>query len=322
MRGQGRLIVGVFVAAVAVGVAFSLTQPPNGRVALAPSPTIAAPPAPTSIATVAEPIVTDTVSPTSMASLVASRSPSEEGSTNTPMAAPTETTTPAQTATSTTEPAPPTSPPATRRPTASPRSGSLVVGGIDLAASSQPLTLAYPTDWERADWLMLEQVGILLSDATGESLRIFDDIGSWRPGHRIFVYADGPTGVPILSIHDGYWARQPLEAEPLRALIEGTVASPYALATIEANLERLRGHPVVFGQGDQEARFVVRRAVRMDAETTSAYLSRPAYLSERFPDGEVTSDTLIVMICSARQPNEPNETFPARFLLLLGLEEG
>ena len=321
MRGQGRLIAGVFLAAVALGVALSLTRPSNGRVVQAPSPTITVPPAPTSTAT-AEPTPTDTVSPTSTVSLVPSPSPSEERPTNTLTTASTETTTPAETATPTTEPAPPTSPPATRWPTTIPRAGGLVVGGIDFAASSQPLTIAYPTDWDRADWLTLEQVGILLSDATGESLRIFDDIGSWRPGHRIFVYADGPTGVPILSIHDGYWARQPLEAEPLRALIEGTVASPYAIATIEASLERLQGHPLVFGQGDQEARLVVRRAVRMDAETTSAYLYRPAYLSERFPDGEVTSDTLIVMICSARQPNEPNETFPARFLLLLGLEGG
>ena len=316
MRGQARLLVGVFVAALAVGLALSLSRPPDHGVTSTLGPSATEP----SVETTAAPVASSVASPTAMTSATPSPLMTEVVATATSTATPTEAATPTLSETATNIPAPPTSPPLTTVPTRSSGAARFVIGGVDFSSVAQPLTMSYPTDWERANWLMLENVGILLSDVTGESLRVFDDIGSWRPGHRIFVYADTPTGVPILSIHDGYWSRQPLEAEPLRAMIEGAVGAPFALSSIQANLERLRGHPMLFGQAEREARFTVRNAVRMDANTTSAYLYRPAHLSELFPEGEVTGDTLMILICSTRQPDEPDEVFPARFLILLALD--
>ncbi|MGC9361034.1 MAG: hypothetical protein ACP5G7_11800 [Anaerolineae bacterium] len=310
-RHRKWLLPAVFVLGLALGLALStamgIPEPVDGAASPTATarPTVAATP---SLEPTDTPIPTVTMTPSP--SPTAMPSPTTTA-TRTPTLRPTlaDTTAPTNSAlvnTATPFESPPT-----------PRSDSFYIDGINLAATSEPLTISYPTDWARSDWLTLEGVDILVSDATGANLRLFNDIGSWVPDHKIFVYADGLTGVPILSIHDGYWSRRPLEAEPLRELIEGSVRSPYDLATIKANLERLQGHPVTFGQGGSEATFLVRDALRMDAETTNAYLYKPGRVSELFPEGQVTQETLIVLICSARQPDEPDETFPARFLILL-----
>jgi hypothetical protein len=315
-RHRKWLLPAVFVLGLALGLALSAAMTTPDPVAVAVSPTPVLLPDSTDTPT---PVPTDTPLPT--ATMMASPSPSPT-TTSSPTAAATETPTLRPTLADTSAPTD-SAPVSTATPFESPptpRPNLFYVDGINFAAASEPLTMSYPTDWARSDWLTLEGVDILISDATGANLRLFNDIGSWVPDHKIFVYADGLTGVPILSIHDGYWSRRPLEAEPLRELIEGSVQSPYDLATIEANLGQLRGHPVVFAQGESEATFLVRDALRMDAETTNAYLYKPGRLSELFPEGQVTRETLIVLICSARQPSEPDETFPARFLILLAYE--
>jgi len=297
----------VFVIGIAIGLALSAAMVIPDPATEAASPTPMARPASTVTPT---PEPTRTLSPTATATPLPSP---------TATLLPTETATPRPTSVGTSAPTPgaPTITPAPSKSSPALRPSLFIIGGVDFSSVSDPLTISYPTNWDRSDWLTLNGVDILISGASGANLRVFNDIGSWVPDHKIFVYADGLTGVPILSIHDGYWAHQALEAEPLRELIEGSVRTPYDLATIEANLERLRGYPVIFAQGDSEARFVVRDALRLDAETTNAYLYKPGRVSELFPDGQVTRDTLLVLICSARQPGESNETFPARFLILL-----
>ncbi len=310
-RHRKWLLPAVFVLGLALGLGLSAAMTTPDPVAVAISPTHVLPRTSTDTPTTAP---TDTPQPT--ATVTASPSPT---STPSPTATATHSPTPQPTLADTSAPTD-SAPVSTATPFESPptpRPNLFYIGGINFAATSEPLTMIYPTDWARSDWLTLEGVDILISDATGANLRLFNDIGSWVPDHKIFVYADGLTGVPVLSIHDGYWSRRPLEAEPLRELIEGSVRSPYDLATIEANLERLQGHPVTFAQGGSQATFLVRDALRMDAETTNAYLYKPGRVSELFSEGQVTQETLIVLICSAGQPNEPDETFPARFLILL-----
>lgn len=317
-RNRTRILLAVFMIALMVGLALSVLAPVRDPVALTPGPTPSASATATTVVTTSTPDSAPTPTP----SATITSSPTQPAASPTETATLTATALPTAAAPSASTQVAPTQTPTRFQAPATPRPSLFIIGGVNFSSASQPLTIRYPTDWDQSNWLTLDGVDILLSDATGANLHLFNDIGSWAPDHKIFVYADRLTGVPILSIHDGYWARRPLEAEPLRELIEGGVRSPFALSVIEANLERLRGHPLVFGQGGTEARFVVRNALRMDAETTNAYLYKPGQVSELFPEGEVTRDTLIVLICSTRQPDEPDETFPARFLILLAYSPG
>ncbi len=189
------------------------------------------------------------------------------------------------------------------------------VGGIDLADESLSLGLSYPID---ADWEIthkLENLRILVSDNTGANLNRFEAIGEWP--YSVFVYPDTYSQIPVLSVHDGYYAGRQLEAEPLRYLIEGPLTSPYAAATIDKNLRALVGAPFQLAQGDRVVTLKVAQAIRMDAQTIARYASRAGELSTLLGPTSGPGSSVLVLICSARQPGEPNLLFPGRFLLEL-----
>ncbi|MHB1295890.1 MAG: hypothetical protein ACYC4R_12950 [Anaerolineae bacterium] len=192
-----------------------------------------------------------------------------------------------------------------------------MVGGIDFADAETLLGIRYPTDLEWRNFYDLPGVQVLVSDAEGKSIALFYAIAQWGNVPKIFVYPDTLTGMPILSIHDGTYRQQPMEAEPLRVMLEGNLYSTYPLETIETNLERLTGAAFTFTQGNTRSEFVVKDAIRMDAETTEAFTHRAGELSSQFDTIGDPAKSILILICSGRQPDEPNEHFPGRFVLLL-----
>ena len=165
----------------------------------------------------------------------------------------------------------------------------------------------------------MPDIDLLVSDVEGRSIALFSAIGTWLGEHKVFVYPDTVSGRPVLSIHDGTYSGVPLEAEPLRQLIEGGFRSPYSLEAIAKNLARLEGQRFTLAQGDALAEFEVVDGVRMDAETTVAFRDRPGDISTLLAPLERPEDTFLILMCSTRQPDEPDEIFPARFVLALSL---
>jgi len=212
---------------------------------------------------------------------------------------------------------------ATRAPTSgSPptaRADAFRIEGIHLADGKTPLTIRYPKDFEGQERVVITGVDILVSDSDGRSLAIFSDIGSWLGSHKVFVYPDTASGRPVMSVHNGMYAGVPLEAEPLRRLLEGPVFDAYPLDDVLANLERLIGMRFTIEQGAASADFAVSQAIRMDAETTAEFQHRAGELSTLFEPFDQPEHTFLWLMCSARQPDEPKEVFPARFVLALTL---
>jgi len=194
-----------------------------------------------------------------------------------------------------------------------------VIGGINFADSTHPLDITYPLTLDGSQTYTLSDVDLLISDAEGANYTTFLNIGSWVGKNKVFVYVDVLIGSPILSVHDGYWAGTPLQAEPLRHAIEGTVADPYSLEVVQANLDDLVGETFSFEQSGVTANFVVSQAIRMDPDTTDDYLYRAGELSTLLEPIESPSQTILWLMCSTGQPGEPEETFPARFVLALTL---
>jgi len=192
-------------------------------------------------------------------------------------------------------------------------------GGVRLTDGDTPFTLRYPRSLDAPGQVVVEGIEILVSDADGANLKAFSNIGAWLGQHKIFVYPDTASGRPVLSIHDGTYAGVPLEAEPLRQLIEGSFRAPYSLEDIAENLRRLQGQRFELQQGEAVAVFEVIDGVRMDAETTLAFRERPGELSTLLQPFPRPEDTLLILICSTRQPDEPEEIFPARYVLALQL---
>jgi hypothetical protein len=203
--------------------------------------------------------------------------------------------------------------------TPSPAPDAFSIGGINLADGTAPLTMRYPRTWDGGDEVVVEGIDLLVSDGDGSSLAYFSNIGAWLGDHKIFVYPDTASGRPVLSIHDGTYAGVVLEAEPLRQLIEGSFRNPYPLETIHENLALLAGLRIVLEQRGVVAEFEVVEAVRMDADTTLAYRERPGELSTLLAPLPRADDSFLILICSTRQPNEPEEIFPARFVLAVQL---
>ncbi|MHB1293500.1 MAG: hypothetical protein ACYC4R_00750 [Anaerolineae bacterium] len=193
----------------------------------------------------------------------------------------------------------------------------LTVGGINFVDEDTPLGLSYPKDWEGRAVETIDALQVLVSDDAGENLRAFGLISQWNGARKVFIYADLLIGSPVIAMHDGYYRNQPLEAEALRRLLEGKVGSPYAMDTIEENLARAVGERFIFRQGEREAAFVVEKAIRMNAQVTQEYVAKPGEVSTLLGPIDQPENAILLLICSARQPGEPEEVFPARFLVLL-----
>lgn len=195
--------------------------------------------------------------------------------------------------------------------------GGFVIGGINLADPTAPITISYPKTFDGEEQVVISDVSLLVSDEGGRSLAVFQDIGSWLGTHKVFVYPDTAAGVPVVSVHNGAYAGVPLEAEPLRSLIEGPLFSPFPLDKVEENLAKLVGATFVLEQGGISRRFEVVQAIRMDAVTTDEFLYRPGEISSLLEPVVEPGETFLWLMCSARQPGEPGDVFAGRFLLAL-----
>ncbi|MHB0856510.1 MAG: hypothetical protein ACYC5M_02950 [Anaerolineae bacterium] len=253
------------------------------------------------------------LSPTASATAVPPTNSPQPDLGHTPFAVATRST-PTTQRTGTLKPTNTSAPTATAEPTPVDR---LTVGGINFVDQDRPLAITYPKDWEGRSVETLDELELLVSDNAGENLRAFSLISQWNGARKVFIYADLLIGSPVLAMHDGYYRNRPLEAEALRRLLEGRIGSPYSLPDIEENLVRIVGERFVFGQDGREATFAVAKAIRMDAQVTQEYSTKPGELSRLLGPIEDPENGILLLICSARQPGEPDEVFPARFLLWL-----
>lgn len=140
-----------------------------------------------------------------------------------------------------------------------------------------------------------------------------------RPSGQAYVYLDLLTGMPVLNVHVGTLrlTGRELPAEALRRLIEGDLYQPYPLARIEGNLQRLVGSEIRLVQGETAARFIVVAAKRISAQELVAIQDSPGEMSGLLDGVPRPDGSLLLHICSGRQPGEPDEPFPGRYLLLL-----
>jgi len=197
-----------------------------------------------------------------------------------------------------------------------------IIGGVDLTDSESQVLLSYPQNFEGSGLVTIPNIDILVSDEDGQNLAYFMDIAAWLGAHKVFVYPDTASGRPIVSVHDGHYAGVPLEGEPLRHLIEGPVYTPYASEVIQENLTRLVGLSVYLQQNATRAEFRITQAIRMDATTTEAFTYRAGELSTLLQPLDDPGNSFLILMCSTRQPDEPDRIFPARFVLALELVTG
>lgn len=193
-----------------------------------------------------------------------------------------------------------------------------LIGGINFADQENPITIEYPQNFRQDQTVIFRGVKILVSDQTGSNYQVFEN----QPGNKAFVHSDIPSGTFILNLHDGWLlqfgiAQEPLEAEPLRKLIEGDLRNTYPIETIEANLARIIGFPFLVRQKSQSAQFVITQAKRLDATLTQEFREIESAVSLALEPISNPENSFILMICSGRQPNEPNEDFTGRYLFVL-----
>jgi len=192
--------------------------------------------------------------------------------------------------------------------------GRYLCGGIDFSGDA-PICIAYPSNWQGAEMAVFTDLEILLRDTKGKNLQRF----MRELGGKVFVYPDVPSGSFVLSIHDAHLKAtgEPLEAEPLRELLEGDLHHPYPLPTIEANLKRLVGMPFIIEQGDHRSTFIVTQARRMGYDDVEQYRYRASQLSNFMEPMEAPNRSFLLLTCSGRQPNEPEMLFPGRYVFVL-----
>ncbi|MHB1318092.1 MAG: hypothetical protein ACYCYF_05665 [Anaerolineae bacterium] len=221
--------------------------------------------------------------------------PSEDGPPQTPVA----------------EPSAQPEPIATAAPTPVPR---YTRGGIAFDAPGR-LSLAYPVSFTGEEWVRFSNLEVLMADSRGETYRRF--ITEFN--QQLYAYPETASNTFVLSVHDGTLSAtgRELEAEPLRRLIEGSLHSPYDLATIAENLATLIGSRIEIGSADKVARFTVVQARRMSANDVAEYQYRPMELSLFMGPVSSPDTSFLVLICSGRQPDEPQRPFPGRFVFVL-----
>jgi len=175
--------------------------------------------------------------------------------------------------------------------------------------------MRYQLAGEEGNWARFDSLEVLVADSRGHSYQRF--VSEYN--RQVYIYPELAQGTFVFSVHDGTLraSGRELEAEPLRRELEGPLHSTFDLATIEANLQALLGRPFEFQQGDRIARFAVVQARRMSADDVLAYQHRAMELS-RFMDPLAQPErSFLWLMCSGRQPDEPREAFPGRFVLVL-----
>ncbi len=180
----------------------------------------------------------------------------------------------------------------------------------------EKITLTYPEDFERKEMITFDNVQILFADEDGKNTFYS------QYKKTALLYPDYPSETFVMSLHSAWYLPEniPLEAEPLRVLIEGNLYHPHPQEIIEANLEKIIGHPFFISQDEQTSNFVITQAKRLDAQEANEFLNRSDEVSLNLDPIENPENSFILMTCSGRQPDEPNEIFPGRYLFVLQLQ--
>lgn len=186
-------------------------------------------------------------------------------------------------------------------------------GGIDFGDGSGHISMAYPASLDGDGWTEFYDLELLVSEPTQQAYTRFIS----QFGGSVFVYADLPSGAFVLNVHSGRLkaTRQALEAEPLRQMLEGELYSPYNRETINANLAKLVGREFVFAQGTTRTHFVVSQAARMGHAERAPYDASPGDISLFLGGLQQPERSFVMILCSGRQPDEPQTAFPGYFVL-------
>lgn len=209
----------------------------------------------------------------------------------------------------------------TQEPARTPEKKLERLGGIEFTNMEKPLSITYPKDFDGSQTVKLENLQILVSDAEGQNFLQFIRLTQYGKD-QIFVNQD-VSGALIFTAHDGYIknTNTPLELEPFRRMIEGPVTKPVSEKQIAANLEKTIGMKFVFGQDGKEAKFKIVQAKRLDAKKREEFNQKLGNLSEFLEPINHPENSVLLLTCSARQPNEPpegqNEFFSGRLAFVL-----
>jgi hypothetical protein len=178
-----------------------------------------------------------------------------------------------------------------------------------------PLSLSYPASLDGNYTVRYDDLQVLAADANGASYQRFVT----EFDRQVYVYPELAAGTFVLSVHDGTMPAtgRELESEPLRRMLEGDLHSSDSADLINERLADLVGLTVEISAEAGVARFRVAQARRMSANDVADYLYRPMELSlfmEPIPNPETS---FLMLICSGRQPDEPQRSFPGRYVFVL-----
>lgn len=186
-------------------------------------------------------------------------------------------------------------------------------GGINFGDATQRISMAYPASLAGEGWTEFYDLQLLVSEPTQRAFNQFIS----QFGGSVFVYADVASGAFVLNVHSGRLkaTRQALEAEPLRQMLEGDLYATQSREIIDANLAKLVGREFVFSQGKTRSRFVVSQAARMDHAERAPYDASPGEISLFLGGLQQPERSFMMILCSGRQPDEPQTPFPGYFVL-------
>lgn len=186
-------------------------------------------------------------------------------------------------------------------------------GGINFGDPNRHISMAYPASLDGEGWTEFYDLELLVSEPTQQAFTQFIS----QFGGSVFVYADLASGSFVLNVHSGRLkaTRQALEAEPLRQMLEGELYATESRETITANLAKLVGREFVFSQGEARSRFVVSQAARMGHAERAPYDASPGEISLFLGGLQQPERSFMMILCSGRQPDEPQTPFPGYFVL-------
>src|SRR4030042_4989625 len=218
----------------------------------------------------------------------------------TPAPKPTSTSSPnlpqfSEASTPTLKPKPSTSPQQTPASTEALVRDRFIIGEIRFI-DQEKITLTYPEDFERKEMITFDNVQILFADEDGKNTFYS------QYKKTALLYPDYPSETFVMSLHSAWYLPEniPLEAEPLRVLIEGDLHHPYSQEIIEANLEKIIGHPFLISQNGRTSNFVITQAKRLNAQEANEFLNRSDEVSLNLDPIENPQNSFILMTCSGR----------------------
>ncbi len=114
---------------------------------------------------------------------------------------------------------------------------------------------------------------------------------NFKPGDGTFVSDKDRLGNIVLFMHDGYTNHKPLEAEPIRAYIEGftgkTINDPNHIVY---TMQSLVGTNITFGKDGNSSDFTIEAVLRVPNSQMDLYESDTNYLFENAYDISLNAD--------------------------------